>query len=123
MKARHFVLALNDYFTEKFTAELIAVVNNGDANSPIPTPTSAVDPAWALMFKPKDDRWSLAYINITHLQAILEAVDDDGTGFISIKEVNTFATSRPEGWTYVLFIYVHSLSVVLTTFDIGCFIG
>ncbi len=48
-----------------------------------------------------DDSWALAYIDIAHVQPIMETVDDDGTGFISIKEVNTFVTSRPPDWTYV----------------------
>lgn len=46
-----------------------------------------------------NDRWTLEHINIAHLQPILEAIDDDGTGFISIKEANTFAVERPKGWT------------------------
>jgi hypothetical protein len=41
----------------------------------------------------------LAYINAAYVQPILEAVDDDGTGFVSVKEVNTFVESRPEGWS------------------------
>lgn len=45
-----------------------------------------------------DDKWALDFINVAHLQSILEAIDDDGTGFISIKEANTFAIERPKGW-------------------------
>jgi len=48
-----------------------------------------------------DDEWALSYINPTFVQPILEAIDDDGTGFISVKEVNTFVTSRPNGWRLV----------------------
>ena len=55
------------------------------------------------MFKRQDDRWALAYINAAYVQPILEAVDDDGTGFVSVKEVNTFAGSRPDGWRLVVF--------------------
>ncbi len=52
----------------------------------------------AIMKLPKNDRWALKYINVSHVQPILEAIDDDGTGFISVKEVNTFVTSKPSGW-------------------------
>jgi len=52
--------------------------------------------------KPHDDKWALAYINAAYVQPILEAVDDDGTGFVSVKEVNTFVASRPDGWRFVL---------------------
>jgi len=55
-----------------------------------------------VQYQPKvNDKWALAYINATYIQPILEAVDDDGTGVVSIKEVNVFTTSRPEGWRYV----------------------
>lgn len=47
----------------------------------------------------ENDKWALAYINAAYVQPILEAVDDDGTGFVSVKEVNTFVASRPEGWS------------------------
>lgn len=48
--------------------------------------------------KQQDDKWALAYINAAYVQPILEAVDDDGTGFVSVKEVNTFVSERPDGW-------------------------
>jgi hypothetical protein len=47
---------------------------------------------------PEDDRWALAYINVAHLQSILEAVDDDSTGYVTIKEANDFTMSCPKGW-------------------------
>lgn len=46
----------------------------------------------------KHTRWALNFVNVFHLQPIIEAIDDDGTGFVTIKECNTFATDRPEGW-------------------------
>lgn len=55
------------------------------------------------MFRRQDDKWALAYINAAYVQPILEAVDDDGTGFVSVKEVNTFVGSRPDGWRSVVF--------------------
>lgn len=68
-----------------------------------PTPDSPENPAadTDLIDSPvnPDDRWTLEHVNVAHLQPILEAIDDDGTGFISIKEANTFAVQRPKGWT------------------------
>ncbi len=51
--------------------------------------------------KSKSDQWTLAYLNIAHVQPILETVDDDASGFITIKEINTFTNikSRPPDWT------------------------
>ena len=34
---------------------------------------------------------------------IVEAMDEDGSGFISVKEANSFALSRPKGLRYDLF--------------------
>ncbi|KAJ6573432.1 hypothetical protein DFH09DRAFT_916098 [Mycena vulgaris] len=108
VKARHFVLALNDYYTDKFSNIDIAVaVAESTAGSAPPSPlmspafSDAELPADA---KREDDRWALSYINVAHLQAILEAVDDDGTGFVSIKEANDFAVSRPAGWSLLSWV-------------------
>ncbi|KAJ6579585.1 hypothetical protein DFH09DRAFT_1246123 [Mycena vulgaris] len=95
VKARYFVLALNDYYTEKFATNDIKAV------SAPPTSSVAKKTGKAI---PKDDRWALKYVNVTHVQAILEAVDDDGTGFVSIKEANDFAVSRPKGWSLLRWV-------------------
>ena len=44
------------------------------------------------------DEWNLEYINITRVQPIIEAFDDDASGFITVAEVNTFTKARPEDW-------------------------
>ncbi|KAJ7124548.1 hypothetical protein C8R44DRAFT_704054 [Mycena epipterygia] len=110
VKARYFVLALNDYYTEKFSNSdmLLAAESNAGSvpPSPLMSPTSTSGDAARIAAdsKPKDDRWALAYVNVAHVQAILEAVDDDGTGFVSIKEANDFAVSRPEGWSLLSWV-------------------
>lgn len=48
-----------------------------------------------------EDLWVLDCINVAHVQPIVEALDEDGSGFISVKEANKFAGSRPNGWRYV----------------------
>ncbi|KAF8989784.1 hypothetical protein BDQ17DRAFT_1288362 [Cyathus striatus] len=81
VKARHFVLALRDYFADKFGFKAGATESG-------PNDSLVVN-----------DQWTLSYVNIAYLQPILEAIDDDGTGFINIKEVNTFCVSCPQNWT------------------------
>ncbi|KAJ7140231.1 hypothetical protein C8R43DRAFT_1201301 [Mycena crocata] len=54
--------------------------------------------------QPEDYRWALAHINVAHLQPILEAIDDDGTGFVSIRKANDFAMSRPAGWSLLSWV-------------------
>ena len=48
-----------------------------------------------------EDEWALEWININRLQAIIEAFDDDASGFITVEEVNYFTTSRPKEWRCV----------------------
>lgn len=95
MKARHFVLALHDYFGAKAlnsdTQASVAVTNIHTA-SPSPAPSAAAsdaaisDVALKRAFaasrakKAAKDLWALKYINIRHVQPLLEAFDDDTTG-------------------------------------------
>lgn len=83
MKARHFVLALRDHYLDMPTSD-----TQGTGTSAI---TSSLDP----------DDWAIKFIDVTWLQPILEAFDDDASGFINITEVNRFTTSRPADWGFV----------------------
>ena len=49
--------------------------------------------------KSDPDEWTLRYISVPYIQPILEAIDDDASGFITISEVNKFSAARPEGWS------------------------
>ncbi|KAG6876066.1 hypothetical protein C0992_001084 [Termitomyces sp. T32_za158] len=75
-KARHFVLALRDSY----------LGDKGDQISDI------------IDRHKLDHQWALSYFNISYLQAIAEAIDDDGSGLINIQEVNSFTKSRPREW-------------------------
>jgi hypothetical protein len=81
VKARHFVLALRDHYLEKLTSEINGVPESAISNS--------TDP----------DAWAIKYIDVMWVQPILEAFDDDASGFITISEVNRFTSSRPVDWT------------------------
>ncbi|KAF9445936.1 hypothetical protein P691DRAFT_777225 [Macrolepiota fuliginosa MF-IS2] len=106
VKARNFVLALRDYFTEKFSG----TPNPEASEISMPQPIfSATQQSAAQVDSPYtralgDDRWALEYFNLSNIQPILEAIDDDGTGFISIREANTFASERPMGWSLLHWI-------------------
>ncbi|KAG6845148.1 hypothetical protein H0H87_012944 [Tephrocybe sp. NHM501043] len=94
VKARHFVLALHDYYSEQL------ISGDSPTQMSVPTPDTPTRNSFLkISTKHQDDRWALVYINVAYVQPILEAVDDDGTGFISVKEVNTFVGERPESWT------------------------
>lgn len=68
-------MALKDYYVEKATGA------SGSLTGP--------------------DSWAIKYINIGRAGSILEAFDDDASGFVTVKEVNDFTQSRPSGWRCV----------------------
>lgn len=63
--------------------------------------SSNLSPSISLLHSELEDQWALKYINVSHVQPVIEAIDEDGSGFISVKEANTFAISRPKNWRYV----------------------
>jgi len=48
------------------------------------------------------DKWALRYIGVNYARNILEAFDEDASGFVTVKEVNDFTRSRPLDWRWVL---------------------
>ena len=76
------MLALRDYYMEELTPESTIFSLSGS------TITDSQNP----------DAWTMRYIDIIRLQPILEAIDDDASGFITIWEMNRFTSSRPRGW-------------------------
>ena len=42
-----------------------------------------------------DTDWAFQYINVSNLQSIMEAFDDDGSGYITVTEVNRFIDLLP----------------------------
>ena len=84
MKARHFVLALRDYYLDMSTSDTQGMGIN------------------ATSISLNSDEWAIKFIDVTWLQPISEAFDDDASGFINIAEVNRFTSSRPADWRFVL---------------------
>ncbi|KAG6915736.1 hypothetical protein DXG01_010066 [Tephrocybe rancida] len=102
VKARHFVLALRDFYL----SELRVTRKEADQTSPsqvqtaqLPSPASTPESSDVSVSSVGSDTWATAYVNVSYLQAISEAIDDDGSGFVNIREVNDFTTLRPQGWT------------------------
>ncbi|KAI9459300.1 hypothetical protein F5148DRAFT_1319727 [Russula earlei] len=62
------------------------------------------------------DAWAVKYIDIIRLQPIMEAIDDDSSGFITIGEMNRFTASRPIDWRLVS-LHIQNISY-LTEFSL-----
>ena len=90
------MLALRDHFREQFE-EIKRQRSNGT------TPTSSRIR--------QEDEWTLEYINVTRLQPIIEAFDDDASGFITVAEVNAFTKARPDDWRSVRLVYIRILNI------------
>ena len=86
-------MALRDYFHERW---------GSDSRSNDASHASSPDSR-------HPDKWALDYLNVTRMQPISEAFDDDASGFVTVTEVNTFTTSRPLGWRYVFLLVLKIL--------------
>ncbi|KAF8996992.1 hypothetical protein BDQ17DRAFT_1363767 [Cyathus striatus] len=105
IKAVNFVFALRDYFLSQRDDTYPNSLEVGQPTFPQPTvqlpsspPTSTAEPQATDFMTTSGDEWTKKYINISHLQSILESIDDDGSGFISIREVNRFTLDCPRDW-------------------------
>jgi hypothetical protein len=96
VKARHFVMALRDFYEEQARKSLDLAVKLTETGKQQEKPDVLV---------PTTDQWALEYITIHHVQPLIEALDDDVSGFVTIAEVNEFTTSRPANWSYVAIRY------------------
>ncbi|KAJ6599257.1 hypothetical protein DFH09DRAFT_1303774 [Mycena vulgaris] len=73
---RHFVDAVHHHFAQKFGKYTL---ETGE---------------------PHPEQWTLKFLsNIIFYPAIGDAIDEDGSGYISVHEANRFFNSRPHGWT------------------------
>jgi hypothetical protein len=81
------VLALRDYYLEKLASEA-PTIRGMDS---IATIDNSQNP----------DAWAIKFIDVMRLQPIMEAFDDDASGFITITEMNRFTSSRPVDWRLV----------------------
>jgi len=103
VEARQFVLTLRDYFEEQY--ERMDPVNVYLSQTPSTVLKETEDFALATAFasanQKASDMLAFQYINITGIRPILEAFDDDYTGFVSIREANQLLLSKPNDWRFV----------------------
>ncbi|KAF8650371.1 hypothetical protein AX16_005267 [Volvariella volvacea WC 439] len=98
VKTTRFVLAVHDYFYEK------ANINKDQVNPSTPEEKAqgVEDVAKsATSATPLKDIWALKLITIKRIQSLIEAVDEDGSEFITVTELNAFTYLKWIAyWTY-----------------------
>lgn len=83
-------MALREFFAERYDITLyehdgVVTAEQGGDEDAVPPITL-------------QDRWTLQYITITRIQPLLEALDEDFSAYITVREVNAFTRVRPPGW-------------------------
>ena len=101
VKATHFVIALRDHFTAKAPQKTIANTSSADPPAETLNNTNTDINATSSPDTSAEDSWVLEYINIRLVHPLIEAIDDDGSYFVTVNELNTFTSSRPEKWRRV----------------------
>ncbi|KAG6848542.1 hypothetical protein H0H93_016109 [Arthromyces matolae] len=106
IKARNFVFALRDFYhnglhqrtdTRQRTLSHDVDPSSG-SRSPSPATAQPSDNDFETTpISTPDDTWALDYLDVSFLQPISEAIDDDGSSFITTKEINEFIDMKPQG--------------------------
>ena len=47
-----------------------------------------------------NDEWALEYMSLNWLRPLMEAFDDDASGYVTITEVNKLMDMRPSSFTW-----------------------
>ena len=130
VKNRLFIMALHDYYQDRYAVALsksrnhdiaangtdetvaangltVTITAEAELSSPIER-TASPDPEEVIPVcsdqSVLDDKDYLQYLTMPYLAAVAEAFDDDGSGFVRISEANEFTSGKPEGWTLLQWI-------------------
>ncbi|KAF9476107.1 hypothetical protein BDN70DRAFT_882808 [Pholiota conissans] len=93
VKAKVFVLTLRDHI-RTVNSTLTTPLKHSIQLPPLDGEPGLLLPTASNADKISDNEWVFEYIDVAYVQPIIEAIDEDGSGFISIKEANSFALSR-----------------------------
>ncbi|KAG1736414.1 uncharacterized protein EDB91DRAFT_1250037 [Suillus paluster] len=122
VKTLYFIAELHDYYVNRFSRlrhDAPPAQETSEASSlilrvPSPTPTvsvasdsegedrdlQAVDSAYReLPTVDLADKWCLKYLSVFYVPSLSEGFDGDANGLVSIREVNSFTSTTPSGWS------------------------
>ncbi|KAK7444801.1 hypothetical protein VKT23_015118 [Stygiomarasmius scandens] len=95
IKARHLVTTLRDHYIESYVPATVQELTEGDDNKTAEA-SSKTDKAPVL---DSEDRWTLSFITVHRIQPLIEDLDADISGFVTVHEANAFVSSPPENWS------------------------
>ena len=98
VKATHLVIALHGHFVWRAQYSRGKATNPSESQPNERAETANHGETITLPEIPVEDLWALEYITVNRIQSLMEALDDDGSSFVTVYEVNEFTNSRPEGW-------------------------
>ena len=70
-----------------------------------------------------ENAWAIGLLSKSHLNPLMEALDPDCSGHVTIKEINDFTSSRPREWRYIhcfLFVSHALICFYLQSPTVGC---
>ena len=101
VKATHLVIAVHDHFVHKARYSQRKATNPSESLPSRRAETANHEEsttASMLPETPEEDMWALEYVTANRIQSLMEALDDDGSSFVTVDEVNQFTGSRPQEW-------------------------
>ncbi|EMD34579.1 hypothetical protein CERSUDRAFT_125183, partial [Gelatoporia subvermispora B] len=81
-EARQFVMALRDHFIERSSVTSLSSTESAS--------------------REVDEQWALEYIGPRWQQHLMDAIDDDSSGYVTIAELNNFTNSLPKDLNWSL---------------------
>ncbi|KIJ29840.1 hypothetical protein M422DRAFT_784182 [Sphaerobolus stellatus SS14] len=105
-KSRHFTMALREFYADQFQqAELQSQLDSDSKSVTITVQrrttqdTRKTETTTIIPHISKEDSWAVDYITGFQLRPLLEALDPDYSGFVTINEINAFTSERPQDWS------------------------
>ncbi len=129
VKSRTFVLAVHDFYVDRYAQAFmlrreVASTNSATLTVKVPIDDGNLSPGSSRPSTPVDsevghmhvhnsddemtpeeveealaDKWCLQYLNVSHAYSVMEAIDDDDSGYIRASEINDFTSAIPTNWT------------------------
>ena len=104
-KARNLVLAVHNFYTDqlhhlankpnpdsKAPGQKIEVVENGEVSKAKEASHTLLQEK--IVATTVEDAWTIKYINTFQLRPLLEALDPDYSGFVTVNELNEFTVEK-----------------------------